>query len=188
MKSIASILGAAVLLAALPSAQAEQKNESAPKGESVFSATFEDGDSAGASLNNGIGRICGGGCESAQCLLVESQGKSVYVSVPLPAGKLAGRLVEISAEVKAEGVSAKPKDWNGVKLQLALECKDGERSHPQAEMPSGSFGWQRFSATKLVPEDVKNASLVIGLEDVSGKAYFDNLQVVLLDSPAPAGK
>jgi len=41
----------------------------------------------------------------------------------------------------------------------------------------GSFGWQRFSSRLTVPPDASAATLVLGLEQVSGRVAFANVRV-----------
>ena len=102
--------------------------------------------------------------------------QTVQRAFVLPLVKLRGRFVFVSAEVKAENVSAKPKSWNGIKVMTRLDTPSGPQ-WPQPEIPVGSFGWQRFSSRLTVPPDATAATLVLGLEQVSGRVAFANVRV-----------
>ncbi len=96
----------------------------------------------------------------------------------LPIEELRGRYVFIGAEVKAETISAKPNPWNGIKVMARIDTPAGLQ-WPQPEIPTGSFGWQRYSHRILVPKSATAVTLVLGLEQVSGKVWFDDVRVVL---------
>ena len=72
--------------------------------------------------------------------------------------------------VRAEQVSSKPKPWNGIKFMLVIQSPDGT-SYPQATLETGTFDWRRVSFTAHIPADATNTTLVLGLEQVSGKAW-----------------
>jgi hypothetical protein len=48
---------------------------------------------------------------------------------------------------------------------------------PQGAVDVGTFGWRRIAWQVYVPEDAKDASLVLGLEKVSGRVWFDDVQI-----------
>ena len=100
----------------------------------------------------------------------QSQGYSI------DAAKIAGKLVTISALVKAENVSAPPDSWNGVKVMLVLQTGDS-KDYPQVPLPTGTFGWRQFTHTLRVPTGIEKATLVLGLEKVSGCAWFDDVKI-----------
>jgi hypothetical protein len=61
-------------------------------------------------------------------------------------------------------------------------------------MAAGTFDWQKVVFRAIVPEDAKQVSLVVGLEAVTGKAWFDDIRVVVwkplasLEPSVAAGK
>lgn len=118
-----------------------------------------------------------------------TDGASLY-NFELPAGKLRGNWIYLSADVKAKDVSAKPLDWNGVKVILEIVCPD-ETHWPQIPLPVGTFDWRKGSLRTLIPADATAIKLHIGLDSVSGEVWFDNLAVSLAKAtedapPAPA--
>jgi endoglucanase len=110
-------------------------------------------------------------------------------SFPLPLERLRRRVVFLGAEVKATNISAKPNPWNGVKVMVRIDTPTGSQ-WPQAELPAGSFEWQRCSRRFLVPPDATAVTLVLGLEAVSGQAWFHDVHLTLakelVDAPAAA--
>jgi hypothetical protein len=109
------------------------------------------------------------------------------VVLPLPMEKLTGKRVFFSAEVKTLAVSPKPNPWNGVKVMLVIETASG-RDYPQPDIPVGTSDWQRFSSWVAVPQDTTNLVMVLGLENVSGEAWFDNVRVTPKSSFRPSLK
>ena len=102
----------------------------------------------------------------------------------LPVEALRGRTVLISSEVRAENVDTPPKPWNGVKLMLQIDSADGTRTYPQAKIDSGTLARKTVRFATEVPEDAVSVSVVAGLENVSGKAWFSDLRVLALGENA----
>ena len=142
--------------------------------KTVFYADF---DSADSGKNTGqAGQVVNGYLDTSSLLIEREKVGSTVRGFVVPAHKIAGQLVTVRAQVKAEGVSKPPQPWNGIKVMLVLETGEGKQ-YPQLDLPSGTFDWR--SATKLlrIPKGITKATLNVGLEQVSGKAWFDNLQV-----------
>lgn len=142
----------------------------------ILSLDFEsEGDLEDSS---GSGRLVEG-YEGTQSLLIEEEkgDGSVNRRFRLPADKLAGELITLQAAVRGEDVSKPPKSWNGVKVMLVLQHEGGGRDYPQLDVPSGTFEWTEFKEGLRVPKSVTSATLVLGLEKVSGRAWFDNVRV-----------
>lgn len=106
---------------------------------------------------------------------------SKYVMHTLSAGTLqaiAGRRIIIAAQVKAADVSAKPNAWNGIKVMLKYTTSDGVTNWPQITLPVGTFDWSDRNAVIALPANITSATLHLGLEAVSGTAWFDNVRIV----------
>jgi hypothetical protein len=75
---------------------------------------------------------------------------------------------------------------------LALETPD-RKLWPQAEVGTGTFDWQRVAFTVRLPTNASQATLVLGLEQVTGKVWFDDVRITVARPPvrreaaAPAG-
>jgi hypothetical protein len=102
------------------------------------------------------------------------------VSLPLPVAKLRGQQLVLGVDAKIAAISRKPNAWNGVKVMLVIETPAG-RSYPQPEIPEGTADWRSYTTRIVVPEAATNLSLVLGLEQVTGEAWFDNVRL----SPSP---
>jgi hypothetical protein len=171
-----NLLPALVLCLVHVSSQAQERPV-LPRGHEFFATDFEGADalkgwSGQARLESGF--------RGGQALCVtrpagSPQGLTV-INLPLPVERMRGYLVHFSAMIKAEGVSAKPRPWNGVKFMAPIVSESG-RDWPAAETPLGTFDWRRFTFAARVPDDAKSISLTLGLELVTGKAWFDDVRV-----------
>lgn len=108
-------------------------------------------------------------------------------SFALPLERLRGRFVFVGADVKAESISTKPNPWNGIKVMVRIATPSGLQ-WPQLEIPAGSFDWRRYAHRILVPRNATAVTLILGLEQVPGKVWFDDVRVILAkeagDAPA----
>ncbi|MBI4978141.1 MAG: hypothetical protein HZC28_11700 [Spirochaetes bacterium] len=93
------------------------------------------------------------------------------------AAAVKGKKIRITAMVKAENVSERPKLWNGIKIMFHWQTP-AKKDWPQATVGVGTFGWQRVQFTVDVPSDTTAAYFYLGLESVTGKAWFDDVSIV----------
>ncbi len=128
------------------------------------------------------------GFGGGRSLLIERSEPGSYTRrFPIAADLFDGRLATLRAVVKAEDVSQPPNSWNGIKVMLVLEMAGGARQYPQIQMSAGTFDWKPMAQTIRLPKDIVKATLIVGLEEVSGRAWFDNLQVIV-GRPAIKGR
>lgn len=125
----------------------------------------------------------GTGTSLAIAIPSSSPGTSKSVTHVVPADQLKGTRVYLSVKVKAQDVSAKPASWNGIKVMLVLEHSDGSKSYPQIGLDVGTFDWTTKSTVVEVAHDLVAAHLVIGLEQVTGKVWFDDLSLQIMACP-----
>ena len=155
-------------------------------GNVVFQTGFEEPGvlrTGGAEQNRRV-RLAPGS-KSAQSLLLEAPAgvaSNASVHVALPVEALRGARLQCRAMVKADGVTAPPKPWNGIKFMLHLNGPGGQQWLQQDKL-SGTFDWKRVQFKASVPPDVTSAELVLGLESVNGQASFDDIKVTVLRSP-----
>jgi endoglucanase len=102
----------------------------------------------------------------------------------LPAADLRGYTIRATARVKAAQVSAKPNPWNGIKFMLAIETPTG-RQWPQAPLEIGTFDWKNAAFTARIPTNATAVTLCLGLEQVTGKVWFDDVKLVVAKPPPP---
>lgn len=167
------------------SSAGEMETAILPRGHVLFATDFEQEESLAAWRPAGAGRLepgYGGG----RALAIErppgSPQGSTIVQLALPVEKMRGYLVYFSARIKAENISAKPQPWNGVKFMAPLVTPGG-RQWPAATLDTGTFDWQRCRFAARVPRDAQSISLCLGLELVTGKAWFDEIRVTVGKPP-----
>lgn len=127
---------------------------------------------------NGEGKIVAGYSGTKSLLIERNQPGTISRTFEIDPAKLAGQYVSLKTTVKAEGVSNPPNPWNGVKVMLVLDTGEGIQ-YPQIKLPVGSFGWTECTEPYIVPKRLKTAKLVVGLELVSGRAWFDNIEILV---------
>jgi aryl-phospho-beta-D-glucosidase BglC (GH1 family) len=150
--------------------------------ETILKADFGKPDS----LNGweGAGALAPGREGRTALLLENANAKSgVMRTIALPAEKLVGQLLTCRVTLKAEGVTQPPKSWNGIKAMLVLETASG-KDYPQIALSYGSFDWQTQSRILRMPDDLRKATLVLGLEQVAGKVWFESVEVLTGRGPA----
>ncbi|HEX3000146.1 MAG TPA: cellulase family glycosylhydrolase, partial [Armatimonadota bacterium] len=177
------ILVLLVAVFSLFSVQAWGQEPALQPGAVVFSHDFE-GENA---LQGWTGaREFGPGYNSKQALSVtvptgeHPGGNSAQITIPVE--KLRGYLLYFSAMVRAENVSQKPQSWNGIKFMAPVVAPSGN-SWPQADIGTGSFAWKRVSFSLRVPQDATSLTLLLGLESVSGTAWFDDVRITVRKLP-----
>jgi len=114
---------------------------------------------------------------NALCLQADKQDGSLSVAAALPLEKLRGKKIVVEALVKAEGVSEKPKNYNGIKCMLLVTDAENRKDYPQAPVGTGSFDWQKVSFNYAVHDMVVSLKLQLGLELVKGKVWFDEIVI-----------
>jgi len=170
-------------------ASALNAEEPLPRGHQFFNSNFDGPD--GLQGWAGSGQL-GEGFQSGKALVLErpaEQGPGyATATIPLPVEKLRGYVVQFSAMVKAENVSRKPLPYNGVKFMAPIVTPQ-VKSWPATEFGVGTFAWQKARFRVTIPNDAQQVNLVVGLEAVTGKAWFDDIQVTVwkpLTGPDPA--
>ncbi len=127
------------------------------------------------------------GFRGGQALMVEAAVESAgnrSVSIPLAVEPLRGARLQCRAMIKAEQVSPPPQPWNGIKFMLHLRGPAGQQ-WLQQDGVSGTFDWKPVHFKARIPPDTESATLILGLEAVSGRAHFDDLQIVVAQGPRP---
>lgn len=148
---------------------------------------FETGFEGAAALKGWVGpTTLEPGYQGGQALAIErSTGtgpRAAMVVYKLPVEPLRGYQVRFSAKIKAQDVSSKPNAWNGVKFMAPIVSRSG-REWPAARLDVGSYDWQPAGFAVRVPEDAESMSLCLGLEEVTGKAWFDDIRVTIGKPP-----
>lgn len=151
------------------------------RGSVLYSADFEGPKAEGWSGSFQLVH----GYEGGQSMLIEQKGSpqgSAMASYTLPVEKMRGYLIRCTAMVKAEGVSAKPKPWNGVKFMAPIEGPDGKQ-WPAANTEVGSYDWRPVAFQFRVPANATRLTLALGLEQVSGRVWYDSVRITVWKTP-----
>ena len=168
------------VLAAPPGTDAKFK-----KGDIVLAENFDGAQAAQAwtlSEATRLQTIAGAAGKVLEVERTSPEKPSAMVKLDLPAASLQGCQIIVEARVKAENVSAPPKPWNGIKVMLHAKSPSGD-IWPQGNLPQGSFDWRPLRYRVLVPTEASEASLLLGLEEVTGKAWFDDVKVSVVKLP-----
>lgn len=108
---------------------------------------------------------------------------NLVLTRPLPVRRCAGKIICVSASIRAEHVASPPNPWNGIKLMVVTTAADGTKAYPQAELSADTFDWREARTLVRVPEGAKALDLTIGFEQVHGKAWFRDLTVTVVPEP-----
>ncbi|MBN1816932.1 MAG: cellulase family glycosylhydrolase [Sedimentisphaerales bacterium] len=125
---------------------------------------------------SGEGQIVKGYKDTQSLQIERSDPGSTNRRYTIDPALLSDPTVTMKATVKAEGISKRPNPWNGIKVMLMLETEGGYH-WPQIQIPGGDFDWRDFAETIRLPAHIKRATLVVGLEEVRGRVWFDNLEI-----------
>ncbi len=168
---------AILLLAAVATAQ---QATPLPRGHVFFQADFEQPDAlqqwtgSDAKIVGDKDRTCSAG-RTSERFAERFQHRS-----DRPADRSDARVYRtFFGAVRAQDVRDKPNPWNGVKFMAPWTDAQGEKQWPAAAFEEGTFEWRQVAFRVAVPPDAQKISLVLGLELVTGKAWFDDVQVTV---------
>jgi hypothetical protein len=120
------------------------------------------------------------GSKSLSVQIPSSEGpKSRNARFRLSLEKLRGTRVRVEATVRAEGVSQPPNPWNGVKVMLHTAGPEGQKWQQQNSV-YGTFDWKLVRFLASVPADAASATLILGLEQVTGSVWIDDVRVTVV--------
>lgn len=161
-------------------------------GEAVFRADFDAPGALGAWKPAGVARL-EAGYKGSLSLAIErppSAGSgSTMVRIALPLEALRGTRVRVEALARAEAVAKPPHPWNGVKCMVHTVSPAGPRWTQQNGV-FGTFDWKPLRFVAETPRDATEAWLLLGLEQTSGRVWFDELAITVVgrqrSSPAEA--
>jgi len=99
--------------------------------------------------------------------------------------KLRGLHLVVSARVKAKDVVKPEHSYNGVKVMLVVKSPSGNR-YDQLPDVYGTFDWRDINFKSEVPADATSVDLMLGVENTSGSADFDDIKVTVSEAPPDA--
>lgn len=98
------------------------------------------------------------------------------IRLPLPLDTFRGTRIRVDATAKADAVVEPPQAWNGVKCMIHTVSPGGPRWSQQNSL-FGTWDWRRIGFTTEIPADATEAWLVLGLEQTTGRVWFDDIAI-----------
>lgn len=98
----------------------------------------------------------------------------------LDASSLAGRRIAVEAFFKVDRDIVPKQKWNGAKLMFAIIRRNGQKEWPNLAKLTKQGDWVRAAGIADIPGDAESVSLVIGLEECTGKVRIDDLDVTAI--------
>ncbi len=118
-----------------------------------------------------------GGKPVMMTTLTDSTRQQLY-EVVLPAEKIRSRKLVIETRIKGESLSAKVGAESGIHLGLKLLNAEGQLSTEKLDIKQdNSFDWTDAKWTILVPDNIVESKLQIGLVRMSGTVWFDLINI-----------
>ncbi len=160
------------------------------RGDVVYATNFEASEPLAGWTGQAEVQPGFGGGKAALMERKSASEPSAMITRPLPVATFRGCTLMCVARVKAADVSEKPNPWNGIKFMLPIEAPSG-RQWPQARIGTGAFDWTDIRFAVRIPADATAVSLMLGLEQVTGKVWFDDVKITIArlpetGRPAPA--
>ncbi|MDR0933402.1 MAG: glycoside hydrolase family 5 protein [Victivallales bacterium] len=113
--------------------------------------------------------------------LINSEVGGKWVTFQVDPAAIAGKQIVLSAEIAYDNISKAPNPWQGIKLLLTAEDDTGKKSYVQAKVGSGTQDWQLYSVEGKLPEKLTKATVVLGMEQVSGTVRYRDLKISIID-------
>ena len=101
--------------------------------------------------------------------------------------QMAGKWIEVSANIKGENVAPAKASFNGAKFMLPVQCTSST-TYFGASMKSGSFDWERVSFKAVIPEDARKIELILGFQDSFGTLLVKDLKIEEIGVPLNLSK
>ncbi len=101
----------------------------------------------------------------------------------LPLEEVRNQKLLVRLDLSARNITGRKASYKGVKVALHISTPNGE-GYPQLNIPEGDIPWQKGGFTAYVPPEATSCILMLGLEEVGGEAYFDNVEIYR-QSPQP---
>lgn len=123
------------------------------------------------------------GDSSDQCVYVEipkdRKNKSASIRIDLDPQGLGGSVLRFSARVKSEDVEKPAVVYNGIDIQLHVKSEAKEDWFQNGNQ-FGTADWHLLSGDASIPENVHIMDLSIGLENVAGKLWVDDIEIKIV--------
>jgi len=109
----------------------------------------------------------------------EGDAKHASITQKLPVEHLRGTRLRITGRIKSDNVKEPPQSYNGIKMMLILDTPGGKH-WLQRNNVWGTFDWKEVVFIATVPEDITEATLLLGIENTTGTAWFDDIAITII--------
>jgi len=107
------------------------------------------------------------------------------IRMPLDLAPYRGCRLLFECQAKAEDVTRPRESYLGVKFMLHYES-ESEGSHWQNQNNVfGTFDWRTLSFATAIAPDAVGGEINLGLQDSSGKVWFDSIKITVFKGPLP---
>lgn len=177
-------VGLAVMWAASSWAQAQGDAAAQPAavqpGEVVFRTDFEASEARAAWSSSPSASWIQvpnrGWCLKVQAT-EDARGAGTMLSLPLDVSRFAGCQLLFRCQAQAEDVTQPSQPYLGVKYMFHAVSPSTGSLWVNENNVHGTFAWRELRFTATVPADVQRAVLQLGLQDSTGTACFDDLEI-----------
>lgn len=107
--------------------------------------------------------------------------KKGMLKIPFAAAPYAGTKIAVNVRLKSNGVSEKPRPWNGVKVMVHIPVP-WDDLYPQTDFTTDAFDWKQAGFNAFVPAGADTFWLYLGLEKVTGKIWIDEVTLTVSEA------
>ena len=107
------------------------------------------------------------------------------IRLPLDLTRFRGCRLLLECMAKAENVSMPAEPYLGVKFMLHYQSETDGPFWQNQNGVFGSFDWRKLRFAALIAADATGGQIELGLQDSSGKVWFDDIKVTVFKGPPP---
>ncbi len=113
----------------------------------------------------------------------ERSADGYMIHVPLDLTRYRGCQLLFECMAKADQVTKPPQPYLGVKYMVHYSSeREGELWQNEMNV-YGTFDWKRLQFTARIADDARDGELILGLQQSSGTAWFDEVRVTVFKEP-----
>ncbi len=121
--------------------------------------------------------------EEGGCLRFEQEKASLsgtLLAFPLDPVKVCGKRIQVSCQIKGEGISNPLRTYLGPKIMMVCPMPE-QVYYWDFSRRYGTFDWEAATLSVFIPEEAKNPSLAFGLQGCTGKFSIRDLQIKTIE-------
>ena len=137
---------------------------------------WRDKESAGIPAGEGIN---GSACVKFD-LPAGQSAKGAMITLALDVNKFRGKKIKLEAMMKGKDITKAEKDYLGPKLMIYFKSPAGQVWEDQTKK-SGTFDWEKFTASATIPADAEVLELVLGMQECQGTLWVDDIKITVAE-------